>query len=116
MDKNIEVKSPTRKANKVRSLRISPDTHKKCERIVAMANKKANGRKIRIEQVLNLALDLVNDEQIKELQERSLTNEDRKEILRQKYVAIRGMISKDDFTGFMMKPEFLDFLRDGFAS
>lgn len=40
----------------------------------------------------------------------SLSNEDRKEILRQKYIEHRGPISKDEFTGFMMKSEFQEFL------
>ena len=77
-----------------------------------MINKKEIGRKVRVDALLDLALNLVTAEHIKMLQDHSLTNEDRKEILRQQYVATRGPISKDEFTGFMMTAAFYEFLKE----
>ena len=49
--------------------------------------------------------------EIKKIQNTSLSNEDRKEQLRQIYIKKIGPITKDEFTGFMMKPDFLDFIK-----
>jgi hypothetical protein len=46
------------------------------------------------------------------LQEKSISNIDRIEILRQKYMEQNGEISKDEFAGFMLTPEFLSFAQE----
>jgi Rps23 Pro-64 3,4-dihydroxylase Tpa1-like proline 4-hydroxylase len=97
---------------KPKSIRINSEVQKKVERLLLSANKKKAGRKIKVDQLLSLALDLVSDEHIKKLQEQSLSNEDRKEQLRQRYIEIRGPISRDEFTGFMLTKEFSEFLAE----
>ena len=95
---------------KPKSIRINPEVQKKAEKLLLSANKKKAGRKIKVGQLLNLALDLVSDEHIKRLQDQSLSNEDRKEQLRQRYIEMRGPITRDEFTGFMLTKEFSGFL------
>lgn len=95
---------------RAKSVRINSEIQKKAERILLLANKKKVGRRVKIDHLLSLALDLVSEEDIKKLQNQSLTNEDRKEILRQKWVALNGPISKDEFTGFMMTEEYFNFV------
>ena len=95
---------------RAKSVRINSEIQKKAERILLSANKKKVGRRVKIDHLLSLALDLVSEEDIKKLQNQSLTNEDRKEILRQKWVALNGPISKDEFTGFMMTEEYFNFV------
>ena len=95
---------------KAKSVRINSEIQKKAERILLSANKKKVGRRVKIDHLLSLALDLVSEEDIKKLQNQSLTNEDRKEILRHKWVALNGPISKDEFTGFMMTEEYFNFV------
>lgn len=95
---------------KAKSVRVNFEIQKKAERILLLANKKKVGRRVKIDHLLSLALDLVSEEDIKKLQNQSLTNEDRKEILRQKWVALNGPISKDEFTGFMMTEEYFNFV------
>lgn len=94
-----------------KSIRIGLDVQKKAKKILSIANTKKTGRKVKIDQVLNVALDLMKEEHIKKLQDQTLTNEDRKEILRQKYISINGPISKDEFIGFMMSEAYVDFLK-----
>jgi hypothetical protein len=105
-------KSATKPANKLKSIRVQLETQRKAERLLAVANKKKFGRKVKVDQLLNIALDLVTDRHLESLQERSLTNEDRKELLRQKYIETRGQISRDEFTGFMMSADFAIFLTE----
>lgn len=109
------MESKSTKANlksnqKPKSIRINPEVQKKAEKLLLSANKKKAGRKIKVDQLLNLALDLVSDEHIKRLQDQSLSNEDRKEQLRQRYIEMRGPITCDEFTGFMLTKEFSGFL------
>ncbi|MFN8846583.1 MAG: hypothetical protein ACK5W9_07005 [Bdellovibrionales bacterium] len=97
---------------RAKSVRINSEIQKKAERILLLANKKKVGRRVKIDHLLSLAIDLVSEEDIKKLQNQSLTNEDRKEILRQKWVALNGPISKDEFTGFMMTEEYFNFVSE----
>ena len=94
------------------TVRVSSETRKLAEGIVKTANEKPTGKKIKLDEVLQIGLGLVQQGHIEKLQENSLTHEDRKEILRQKYIAARGPISKDEFTGFMMTQEFLGFVAE----
>ena len=103
-------KTAAKQVNKLKSIRVQLETQRKAERLLAVANKKRIGRKVKVDQLLNIALDLVTERHLQSLQEQSLTNEDRKELLRQKYIESRGQISKDEFTGFMMTAAFLEFM------
>jgi hypothetical protein len=94
------------------SVRIRMSSKERAAALLLACNKKKSGRKVKFDELFELAISQVADEQVKLLQERSLTHEDRKEILRQKYIEARGAISKDEFTGFMMTQEFLGFVAE----
>jgi hypothetical protein len=78
-------------------------------------NQKQLGRKIKPDELLCFAINRLTDEDVKALQEMSLSNEDRKAKMRQRYVEIHGPISEDEFTGFTFTPEFQTFLADNFS-
>lgn len=103
-------KANVKKSNSQKSIRIGAESERKLARLLSSANKKKFGRKIKSDQLLSLALDLVTEEHLRMLQDASLTNEDRKEQLRQSYIQEVGPISKDAFTGFMLTDEFQKFL------
>jgi hypothetical protein len=108
-------KTTKKTALKRKSLCIHLETEKKLDRILELANKKQFGRKVKPDQLLSLALDLVQEQHIVMLQEQTLTNENRMERLRQKHIKLRGPISKDDFLGFTMTAEFQEFLKCALA-
>lgn len=97
---------------KCASIRIRVGTKKAALAFRDQANNKAFGRSIKLDEVLELAVGKLTSEHVHELQEQSLTNEDRKELLRQKYIETRGPISRDEFTGFMMTDAFQEFLKE----
>ena len=109
---NKTTKSNTKLITKNKSVRISLENQKKAEKILLLANKKKLGRKIKLDHILAIALDLVTEEHIRMMQDQSLSNEDRKEQLRQRYIEARGPISRDEFTGFMLTKEFFEFLAE----
>jgi hypothetical protein len=86
------------------SVRIRITSKERAAALLLACNKKKSGRKVKLDELFEVAISQVADEQVKLLQERSLTNEDRKEILRQKYIEVRGPISKDAFTGLCGRP------------
>lgn len=91
------------------SIRISSETKNAAEKILGLANNKKAGRKIKTDEILSFALDLIENDHIKKLQDSSLTNEDHKELMRQYYCETRGKVSKDEFIGFLMSDDFPKF-------
>ena len=81
---NKTAKANTKLNAKNKSVRINLENQKKVEKILVTANKKKLGRKIKLDHMLAIVLDLVTDEHIRKLQDQSLSNEDRKEQLRQR--------------------------------
>ncbi len=75
-------------------------------------NRKDMGRALKLDDLFELAISRLTEADVKTLQEKSLSNEDRREILRQKYIAVRGPISKDSFLGFIISSEFQSFLNE----
>ncbi len=75
-------------------------------------NRKDIGRALKLDDLFELAISRLTEADVKTLQEKSLSNEDRREILRQKYIAVRGPISRDSFLGFIISPEFQNFLNE----
>lgn len=109
---NKKVKKSPKVSNKMKSVRLNMDTFKKAISILEAANKKNLGRKIKIDPLLNKALDLVAENHIKELQTQSLTNSDRQEILRKKYSELFGSVTVEEFIGITMTPAYFDFLKE----
>ena len=103
-------KSNSKETQKYKSIRISPEIQKKAEKILALINKKKLGRNVKINPLLNIALDLLTDEHFKKLQDESLTSDERKELLRQKWIELHGHVSKQEFKDIMMTKEYCDFL------
>ena len=92
------------------SVRIKATAKIAAKLLLKKVNEKALGRTIKFDELIDLALTLVTDDHLKTLQEVSLSNEDRKERLRQVYISKVGAISKDEWTGFTMTKAFHDFL------
>src|SRR5437868_2450 len=93
-------KSKIKNAAKCASVRIYSTGKKRASELLDAANDKEFGRSVKLPELFELALSLVTSDHIRQLQDRSATNEDRKEHLRQVYIKKHGQISKDDFTGF----------------
>lgn len=104
----VRMKRP-KNTRKMVSVRISSGSKEKASSFLVEANSKAFGRTIKFDELFELAINLVTAEHLKTLQGQSMTNKDRKEILRKKYMELNGYISEDDFIGFMMTPQFQEF-------
>lgn len=100
------------KKQKAFSVRLYGSAGKKTKNLMIAANNKKYGRKIKLDDLLELILDRVSDDDIKLLQKRSLRSDERKEMMRQKYIEVYGSISKEKFTDFMMSADYISFLQE----
>lgn len=110
MSKTTESKNSSKKQSKGSSVRITGEDAKLLKAIRARIRGKAGVGNVNAGEIVSVALKLVGDVQIRELQEQAVTRDYRKEQLRQKYIALRGPISKKGFDDIMLTPEYAEFL------
>ena len=93
----------TRKKATSTVVRINTEAVKSLKKLLDQANKKQHGKRIKSSHLVAKAISLITDEHIKELQQESLTNQDRLEIQHAEYCKQNGHISKDEFLGMLAK-------------
>jgi hypothetical protein len=93
-----------KKAKLVRTdnVRIRRETKKKILTDLAALNKKDFGRKITVDDYVQLAIALIRPDQLERLKEQSLSNRDRMELKYKEYCAAHGKVSKDDYIGILL--------------
>ncbi len=87
------------------SIRVKKETRKKVLYELAKANRKDFGRKLRTDDLIALAMTLLQPEHIVQLQEGTLSNADRLEKKFKEHVAKHGSMSKDAFIGKLLKAD-----------
>lgn len=103
-------KAKTKMNEKKTSIRISGDDAKLLKALRARIKSKPGVGAVSGSEIVSVALSLVGDEQVRELQERAVTTKHKKEQLRQKYIAARGAISPKEFEEFMTTAAYAEFL------
>lgn len=98
-DKNAKKKVT---ASPMVSLRVKRETKKKILAEVARVNKKDFGKRVRPEQLLEIALGLLNESHLKKLQDDSMTNADRLEFHYRSLAKQSGNLSKEDFLAHVL--------------
>lgn len=97
---NAEKKSKqTSKGNGYATLRVKKETRKRAVNDLKKINEKEFGRKVRMDEYLSFAINLMSQDHREMLQSSSLTHQDRLNRDYKIYVAQNGMISKDDYLG-----------------
>ena len=109
---NASMDTSTQKQEKVKPLKHK-STMKKLDlagakilsHLKEKANKKEFGRKVLEKEILSLAIRLVSDEHLKELQLQSYSERDRLSIAHDEYQRGHGKITLDQFIGKLLKGE-----------
>ena len=86
-------------------IRVKRETRKKILQELVKANKKDFGRNLRADELIALAVTLLQPEHIRQLQEGTLSNGDRLERQFKGFVAKHGTMSKDAFLGKLLAGE-----------
>lgn len=100
--------SASPESQKVFAVRITSDTKNMLDQILAEANSKDLGGKVKPESVLALALSLVKKDEIEKLKAGTLTNADKLELRYREHVKMHGPITKDDFLGRVLRGDLKD--------
>lgn len=102
MENEMETKK-RKKSSSTDSIRIKRDTKKQIMNLVKQLNKdKTIGQSIKGQQVVEIAVSLLEPKHLEQLKEQSLTNEDRFEQNYQNYIRLHGVISKDNYFGILL--------------
>jgi hypothetical protein len=88
-------------------IRVLKETRKRVLMEVAKANRKDLGRLVVVDDLITMALSLVQPEHIQQIQDSTLSNGDRLELRYREHVKKSGAISKDEFVGLMMRGELV---------
>ena len=98
-EKSIKTKAPT--VSTV-GLRVKRETKRRVMQELAKINKKDFGKRIKADDLIALALSLVEARHVTALQQSSLSNGDRVEMLYREHVKRHGATSKDEFLGKLL--------------
>jgi hypothetical protein len=80
-------------------LRVKRETKRRVVQELAKINRKDFGKRIKADDLIALALSLLEERHVKSLQESSLTNADRVELLYREHIKKFGATTKDEFLG-----------------
>lgn len=97
--------SASSESRNIFAIRVTPETRKVLDQILADANTKELGAKVKSENVLALALSLIKKDDIEKLKAATLTNADKLELSYREHVKIYGPTTKDEFLGRILRGE-----------
>lgn len=106
-DDSTQIKKKKSSNSTTTPIRIKKGTHKKLKTVLVKANKKSFGRKIKVDDLLELLVSLIEDKHISKLQENSLSNADRLEMKYREFCKQSGHVSKDEFIGKLINSNAL---------
>jgi len=99
----IQAKEQKPKAKSdVSAIRIDLSTQKLVSSLLAKANRKSFGRKVKASQLVQLALSKLDDADIRQLQEKSLSNADRMEMKFREYCKRNSGATREEFLGHLL--------------
>lgn len=84
-------------------IRVKLQTKSKLDALVKRANKGHSGRRVKPDDLICFALDLLSDDGLKEICNNTLTNKDRLELLFQQASKGNRSMSRDDFIGLLLE-------------
>ncbi|MFK7824170.1 MAG: hypothetical protein AB8G05_08435 [Oligoflexales bacterium] len=103
MDSNsTEKMSPKTTTSNTIPIRVSKTTARLLKSIVSKCNRKSHGRRVKQDNVILKALQLICEPQIKEIKEATFSSQDHLEIQFKKYCQQSGTISKDEFLKMLL--------------
>lgn len=84
---------------------VDNETKNEFRALMEKINKKQYGKRIRASSVISRLIKSITPKFIQELQDASLSNNDKFEMAYKEYVLNKGPISKDDFMGMLLAGE-----------
>ena len=103
VSKSVSKKSRKPEANGTSTpIRIRTTTKLKLEQLLQQANKHRRGRRVKADDLMSYALELLTEQHIATICEGTLTNKDRLELLFSKVSKEQRGLSRDEFLGMLL--------------
>ena len=83
-------------------IRITKVTARQLKAIVGKCNRKAHGKKVKIDAVIQKSLSLLQDAHLEEIKTATYSSQDHLEIEFKKYCQTNGQITKDQFLAILL--------------
>ena len=83
-------------------IRIHKSTARQLKAIITKCNRKAHGRKVKADDVLQKSLALLDDSHLEEVKKSTYSSQDHLEIEFKKFCQANGSISKDEFLKLLL--------------
>lgn len=83
-------------------IRIHKSTAKQLRNIASKCNKKVYGRKVRADDIVAAALNLLTDEHLETIKQSTYSSNDQLEIEFKNYCKVNGQITKDEFLRLLL--------------
>lgn len=91
------------------SLRVKRETKRRLLQELTKINKKDFGKRIKADDLIALAIGLLGEQHLRQLQDASLSNSDRLALQHRNYMRQHGGISRDEFIGKLLAGELVQF-------
>ena len=88
-------------------VRVKRETKKRLLAELAKVNKKTFGKPVHLDDLVVVALGLITEQHITQLQDASLSNADRLEMVYREHVKAHGATTKDAFLGKLLSGEIV---------
>ncbi|MGE4233554.1 MAG: hypothetical protein AB7F43_09520 [Bacteriovoracia bacterium] len=109
LDRKAKVARPSNRA----LLAVKKDTKRRVLQELAKINKKNFGKRVHTDELISMALGLIQSEHVIRLQEESLSNADRLEQEYEKFAEKNQSVSKDEFLGKLLRGEISGIFESG---
>ena len=98
-----KTRSQDAKGNSMLAIRVKKETAKGVQELLKKLNKKDYGRRVRADELISLAVTLVTPEHHKQLQDATLSEQDRVKREHREYCSQNGNISFEQYIGELRK-------------
>ena len=110
-DKPVKVSKPNKTDEQFSTMRVTKTIRKMIQNSLDKVNKKEFGKPIRLDELLEQLLLLVDAKFIEQLQMKTYSNEDIQGLAYIEYKKTNGSITKDKFLGKVLSGQLLDFMQ-----
>lgn len=98
---SASTKTPASPSNTI-PIRIHKSTAKQLRTIATKCNRKSHGRKVKADDIITTALELLTDDHLEKIKQATYSSSDQLDIEFKNFCKDQGAISKDEFLRFLL--------------
>ena len=103
LNSSKSIKAKKKVVQNTTPIRVKKTTLRSIRQILNRLNKKIHGRKVVVDDVVSMALSLLQDKHLEEIKEMTYSSQDHLDLQYQKYCKLNGYISRNEFLAMLLK-------------